>query len=173
MNAVFALTVPCILLGVGGWAMAKKVDVFSALVAGAGDGLKILVRILPTLVALLTGIHMLRASGALDLATQAVGPFLSSIGIPPECAPLALLRPFSGSGALAIGAELMNSYGAQSLVGRTAAVMLGSSETTFYTMGVYFGATGVARGRYVLVAALCADLAGFFMAAWSTRWLFG
>ncbi|MDR1157834.1 MAG: spore maturation protein [Oscillospiraceae bacterium] len=172
MNAAFALSVPLILLCVGGWAMHRGVDLAGALTAGAGDGLRVLVRILPTLVMLLTGIHMLRASGALDLATRLLAPWLGRAGIPAACAPLVLLRPFSGGGALAMGAELMRTYGADSPVGRTAAVMLGSSETTFYAVGVYFGAAGVVRGRYTLIAALLADVAGFLAAAWSASWLF-
>jgi spore maturation protein B len=172
MSAAFSFSVPLILLGVGGWAMHRGVDLAGALTAGAGDGLRVLARVLPTLVMLLTGIHMLRASGALDLATRLLAPWLGRVGIPAACAPLVLLRPFSGGGALAIGAELMRTYGADSSVGRTAAVMLGSSETTFYAMGVYLGAAGIARGRYTLVAALLADAAGFLAAAWSTRWLF-
>ncbi len=172
MNAVFSAIVPLILLGVAGYGAARKVDIFKALVSGAGEGLKVLKSILPTLVVLLTGIYMLRASGALDMAADVLRPVLALANIPPECTPLLLLRPISGSGALAVGAELMKSFGADTLIGRTAAVMLGSSETTFYTMGVYFGATGVSRGRYVLVAALVGDITCFVMAALTTRWFF-
>ncbi|MDR0381364.1 MAG: spore maturation protein [Oscillospiraceae bacterium] len=172
MSAALAFSVPLILLCVGGWAMCRGVDVAGALTAGAADGLRVLARILPTLVMLLTGIHMLRASGALDIATRLLAPSLGRVGIPAACAPLVLLRPFSGGGALAVGAELMRTYGADSPVGRTAAVMLGSSETTFYAMGVYFGAAGIVRGRYTLIAALLADVTGFLAAAWSAGWLF-
>ncbi len=172
MNVVMAAIVPMILLGVAGYGTARGIDVFKALVTGAGEGLKVLKSILPTLVALLTGIYMLRASGALDWMAGALRPVLALVGVPSECTPLVLLRPITGSGALAIGAEIMDRYGADSFVGRAAAVMLGSSETTFYTMGVYFGATGVSRGRFVLAAALLADVTGFIMASLTTRWFF-
>ena len=94
------------------------------------------------------------------------------LGIPPELAPLMLIRPISGSAALALGADLMREHGVDSLIGRTAAVMLGSSETTFYTISVYFGAAGIKRTRYAIPAALCADFVGFFCAALFTRLFF-
>ena len=173
MNAVFAAVVPLILLGVCLTAALRGVDVFKGLVTGAGEGLSLFKNLAPTLVALLTGITMLRASGALDMAEQLLRPLTQRIGIPSECTPLLLLRPVTGSGALALGSELIGRHGADSLIGRTAAVMLGSSETTFYTMGVYFGATGVSRGRHVLAAALLGDLTVFVMAGVTTRLFFG
>ena len=165
--------VPVLLGGIALYAAAKRVDVYSALCTGAADGLRILLRICPNLIALLTAISMLRASGALDLLALALSPLLRRIGIPAETLPLMLVRPFSGSGALGVGAELIETYGPDSLVGRTAAVMLGSTETTFYTVAVYFGAVGVSRSRYAIPAALCADLTGFLAASWSVRLLFG
>ena len=126
MQLVLDLLVPGIIAGVSCYGMAKKVDVYEALLQGAAKGLEILLRILPALVTLLTVVAMLRASGALDLA-----------------------------------------------VGRTAAVMLGSTETTFYTIAVYFGAAGIKRTRYAVPAALCADLAGFFFASLTVRLFFG
>ena len=99
-------------------------------------------------------------------------PVFRVLGIPPELAPLVLIRPLSGSAALAVGTELMQRYGVDSLIGRTAAVMLGSSETTFYTISVYFGAAGVRGTRYAVPAALIADLTGFCMAALSVRLFF-
>ena len=173
MNTVFAAIVPLVLLGVCLTAALRGVDVFKALVTGAGEGMTLFKTLIPTLVALLTGITMLRASGALNMAEAVLRPLTNRIGIPSECTPLLLLRPFTGTGALALGSELIGRYGVDSLIGRTAAVMLGSSETTLYTMGVYFGATGVSRGRHVLVAALLGDLTVFIMAGLSTRWFFG
>ena len=120
----------------------KRVDVYQGLADGAVDGMKILIRILPALVGLLTAVHMLRASGLLDWLAQALSPVLHLLGIPPETVGLMLIRPISGSGALGVGSELIQRYGPDSLIGRTAAVMLGSTETTFYTIAVYFGAAG-------------------------------
>ena len=101
-----------------------------------------------------------------------LGPVLTLVGIPPETVGLLLIRPMSGSGALGLGAELMQTYGPDSLAGRTAAVMLGSTETTFYTISVYFGAVGIHKTRYAVPAALCADLVGFLAAAWAVRLFF-
>ena len=170
---IFTMLVPFLMLGVSLWGLVKKVDLWGALIAGAQDGLNVLLRIVPALIGLLTAVYMLRASGALELLGGVLEPVLSKVGIPVEVISLLLVRPVSGSAALGVGAELINAYGPDSLVGRTAAVMLGSTETTFYTVAVYFGAAGVARTRYAIPAALCADIAGFLAAAWATRLVFG
>ena len=163
------LLVPGLLLGVSCWAMAGKRDVYTLLVTGAAEGLDTAVRILPALVVLLTAVGMLRASGAMDLLTRLMTPLCRVLGIPPETAPLVVIRPISGSAALAVGSELMAAYGPDSLIGRTAAVMLGSTETTFYTISVYFGAAGIRRTRYAIPAALAADLTGFLAAALTAK----
>lgn len=167
-----ALLVPGLLLFVGLWGLSHRVDVYASLAHGAAEGLRVLLRIFPALVALLTAVSMLRASGAMDALAGLCAPVLKAVGIPPELVPLMLIRPFSGSAALAVGAELMRKHGVNSLVGRTAAVMLGSSETTFYIIGVYFGAAGVKKTRYTVPAAIVADLTGFFMASLSVRLFF-
>lgn len=163
------LLVPGLLLVVSCWAMAGKRDVYTLLVTGAAEGLDTAVRILPALVVLLTAVGMLRASGAMDLLTRLMTPLCRVLGIPPETAPLVVIRPISGSAALAVGSELMAAYGPDSLIGRTAAVMLGSTETTFYTISVYFGAAGIRRTRYAIPAALAADLTGFLAAALTAK----
>ena len=166
------ILVPVLLLLVSCHALHKKEDVYSLLVLGAQDGLRLLSSILPALVILLTAVSMLRESGCLTFLTRLFSPVCSFFGIPSELVPLMLVRPLSGSAALAVGAELMRTHGVDSLIGRTAAVMLGSTETTFYTISVYFGAAGVRRTRYTLPAACIADLTGFFVAALSTKLLF-
>ena len=171
MDLFFTMLVPLILAGVALYAMARRVDVYDALLCGAKDGLGVLLRIVPALVILLPAVYMLRASGALELAAEVLSPVLSTLGIPPETVGLMLVRPVSGSAALGVGAELISAYGPHSLIGRTAAVMLGSTETTFYTIAVYFGAAGIVKTRYAVPAALCADLAGFLAAAWAVRLL--
>ena len=168
-----ALLIPGLLVGVGLYAALRGVDVYSALCKGAKDGLQVVRDILPPLVVLLTAIAMLRASGLLDALAGLLSPVLRLLGIPAECAPLMLLRPFSGSGALAVGSELMERFGPDSAVGRTAAVMLGSTETTFYVVGVYFGAAGIKKTRHAIPAAVVADLVGFVAAAAAVRWFFG
>ena len=135
MQLVLDLLVPGIIAGVSCYGMAKRVDVYDALLQGAAKGLEILLRILPALVTLLTVVAMLRASGALELAAELLAPALEWLGIPPETVGLMLVRPISGSAALGVGSELITTYGPDSTIGRTAAVMLGSTETTFYTSG--------------------------------------
>lgn len=164
--------IPLLLALTGVFALRKGEDSYDLLVTGAADGLKLMATIIPALVILLTGISMLRACGAIEMLSALLSPVLERIGIPPETVLLMLVRPISGSAGLAIGAELMMTHGPDSLVGRTAAVMLGSSETTFYTIGVYFGSCGIKRTRYALPAALIADLAGFLAAAWTVRWFY-
>ena len=172
MDLFLTMLLPGILALVALWGVFRRVDVYDALVTGAGDGLGVLIKIVPPLIGLLTAVYMLRASGALELLGEALCPLLTALGIPPETVALLLVRPVSGSAALGVGAELISTYGPDSLIGRTAAVMLGSTETTFYTIAVYFGAAGIARTRYAVPAALCADLAGFVAASWAVRLLF-
>ena len=167
------MIVPFTICGVALYGAFHRVDVYSSLVQGAGEGLSTLVRIVPALVGLMTAVYMLRASGALELAALALAPLLERVGLDPELLPLMLVRPISGSAALGVGAELISTYGPDSHLGRTAAVMLGSTETTFYTIAVYFGAVGITRTRYAVPAALCADLTGFLAASWAVGLLFG
>lgn len=170
--SIFDITVPLIMGIVGLCAVIAKCDAFPALTKGACDGLKTVYDMLPALIVLFPAVYMLRASGALSKLTMLISPVFEFLGIPPETAPLALLRPISGSAATAAGADIISSAGADSLAGRTAAVMLGSSETTFYVIAVYFGAAGIKKTRWAIPAALCADLAVYFSAAWITRLLY-
>ena len=164
--------IPSLLLVVSALALYKKESAYDLLLDGAAEGLKLLKSILPALVVLLTAVHMLRASGAMVLLSNILAPAFQFVGIPPETALLVLIRPISGSAALAVGSELMAEYGVDSPVGRTVAVMLGSTETTFYAISVYFGAAGVRKTRYTVFAALIADFVGFFMASMTVRWFF-
>jgi spore maturation protein B len=164
--------VPTILLFSSAAALRKKENPYDLMLTGAADGLKLLRTIIPALVLLLTAVYMLRASGGIDLLTGLCAPAFRFFGIPPETAMLVLIRPISGSAALAVGSELMAQYGVDSLIGRTAAVMLGSTETTFYTISVYFGAAGIKNTRYTIFAALFADLVGFVMASLTVRLLY-
>lgn len=164
--------VPLILLSVSLLALRRRENGYDLMLQGATEGLLLIKSILPSLILLLTAVHMLRSSGAVELLSHLVSPVFRLFGIPPETAILVLIRPISGSAALAVGAELIAEYGTDSQIGRTAAVMLGSTETTFYTISVYFGAAGIQKTRYTLPAALFADFVGFFMASWTVRWLF-
>ena len=164
--------VPLLLLVTALLALRKQENAYELLLSGAADGLKLLLTLVPTLVLLLTVVTMLRASGAIDLLSRWFAPVFRFFGIPPETAILVLIRPISGSAALAVGAELMAEYGVDSLVGRTVAVMLGSTETTFYTVSVYFGAAGIKKTRYAIPAALFADFVGFLMASVTVKLFF-
>ena len=161
--------VPILLLAASLFALRKQENSYDLLLSGAADGLKLLSTLVPTLVMLLTAVTMLRESGAMEKISTFLSPAFRFVGIPPETAMLVLIRPISGSAALAIGADLMAQYGVDSVIGRTAAVMLGSTETTFYTISVYFGAAGIQKTRYTLPAALFADFVGFFMASITVR----
>ncbi len=167
------LLIPAILALTACFSLRRKEQVYEPLTDGAARGLKLLATILPSLIVLLCAVNMLRASGALDALARFLGPVCRWTGLPPETLPLVLVRPFSGSAALAVGADLMRQYGVDSAIGRTAAVMLGSTETTFYTVSVYFGASGLRRSRHTIPAALAADLTGFVTAALFTRLLMG
>lgn len=161
--------VPILLLMAAVLALHKRENAYDLMLQGAGEGLRMLAALIPALILLLTAVTMLRASGAVELLSGLLAPVFSFFGIPPETALLVLIRPLSGSAALAVGAELMAEYGPDSLIGRTAAVMLGSTETTFYTISVYFGAAGIKKTRYTVPAALIADFVGFVVASLTVR----
>lgn len=161
--------VPTLLICICLLALRKKENPYELLLSGGTEGLKILLSLVPTLVLLMTAITMLRQSGAVEALSSFLAPVFRFWGIPPETAILVLIRPISGSAALAVGTELMATYGVDSQIGRTAAVMLGSTETTFYTISVYFGAAGIRKTRYTIPAALVADFVGFIMASLTTR----
>ena len=167
-----AMLVPALIASVGVHALAKGTDVFPVFLRGVESGLRTAVSILPTMIALLTAVTMLRASGFIDLAGQAMQPLLSLAGIPADCAALVLLKPLSGSGGLALGQDIMRTCGVDSVQGRTAAVMLGASETSLYTISVYCGYLGLKKTRYAIPAALLADFAAFVCAAWFVRILY-
>lgn len=164
-------TVPILLLFVSILSLFRKENTYDLLLEGGHDGLRLLLSIVPSLIILLTAVSMLRASGAVSLLSGFLAPVFSFFGIPPETALLVLIRPLSGSAALAVGAQLMEEFGPDSQIGRTVAVMLGSTETTFYTISVYFGAAGIKKTRYTIPAALFADFVGFFMASLTVRFL--
>ena len=164
--------VPLLLLISAVLALRKKENPYELLLSGASDGLKLLLTLIPTLILLLTAVSMLRSSGAIEILSSFLSPVFRLFGIPPETAILVLIRPISGSAALAVGADLMAHYGVDSQIGRTVAIMLGSTETTFYTISVYFGAAGIKKTRYTIPAALIADFTGFLVASLAVRFLF-
>lgn len=161
--------IPLLLALIAVLSLRKRENGYDLMVSGGAESLRLLLTIAPSLVVLLTAIAMLRSSGAMEAVAVFLSPALEFLGIPGETVLLMLIRPISGSAALAVGAELIATHGPDSLIGRTAAVMLGSTETTFYTISVYFGACGIKKTRYAVPAALIADLTGFLAAAWTVK----
>lgn len=172
MSLLLTLTVPLILAAVGITAALRGVEIFPAMTKGALEGLRTMADMFPALIVLFPAIYMLRASGALDALSELLRPLFGLLGIPPETVPIAILRPVSGSAATAAAADIIHSAGADSLVGRTAAVMMGSSETTLYVIAVYFGAAKIKDTRHAVPAALCADAAVFLASAWICRLMY-
>ena len=150
-------------------ALVKKVDIYTNFIDGAKEGLKISVGIIPPVAGLLVAIGMFRASGALDILVDLARPLTGTLKIPSEVLPFALLRPVSGSGSLAMATDIFKEYGVDSMVGRIVAVMMGSSETTFYTLAVYFGVTRVTDTRHTLRSALVADCMCLLLSVWICR----
>ncbi len=153
--------------------LIKRVDVFGEFIEGAKENLKAAFDILPALIALMTAIGMFKASGALEIISEAISPFTSLLGFPAECIPLAIIRPVSGSGALAVFESILNDVSPDSFAGRVASVVIGSTETTFYTIAIYYGITKVKKTRHAIASSLTADFTGFIMSALTVRLLLG
>ena len=150
----------------------KKTDIYSHFTDGAKDGLMTAVNILPNLIGLLVAVKTLSASGALELAEKIVSPLAEVLHFPPKLIPFALLRPVSGSGSLAMATDIFAKHGPDSLLGRIVSVMMGSSETTFYTVSVYFGAVRAKSVRHTLICALFADAVCAFVSVLVCRIMF-
>lgn len=172
MGTLTDLLVPGLLAALCCAALAGKRDAYTLLITGAGEGLQVMKTVVPALVVLLAAVALLRESGAMEALTAFLAPVCAVTGLPPEVLPLAVIRPVSGSAALAVGGGIMAACGVDSLPGRTAAILLGSTETTFYVVSVYFGAVGIRRSRYAIPAALIADCTGFLMASVTARLFF-
>ena len=164
--------IPVLLVGIPTVGLIRKVKVYDVFIEGAKDGFNVAVRIIPFLVGILVAIGMFRASGAMDLLTDALRPAMSAINFPPEIFPLAVLRPLSGSGSLALTTDIIKRYGPDSLIARTAATMYGSSETLFYVLAVYFGAVGVKRTRHAIPSAIVGDVVAALVAVAICAWMF-
>lgn len=167
-NAIFLAFV----VGIPVYAAIKRIDVFDAFVTGAKQGFETSINIMPYLIAMMVAIGMLRAAGFFELINQILAPVFAAIGMPPELLPLALIRPFSGSAATGVMAELIHEHGGNSLIAKTAATMIGSTETTFYVIAVYFGVVSIKRTRHAIPAGLLADLAGVITSIIVCHYLF-
>ncbi|EKE04349.1 MAG: hypothetical protein ACD_20C00085G0006 [uncultured bacterium] len=172
IQVLSAWAIPLMLVLIPVWALYKRVPLYETLIDGAKEGFSVGVKIIPYLVAILVAIGMFRASGAIDMIAHAFSPLLGLIGMPADVLPLAIIRPLSGSGALGIMTEIATQHGGDSYTARLAAVMVGSSETTFYVLAVYFGSVGVTKFRHAIAAGLIADIAGMLAALFICQLIF-
>ena len=171
MNLISYFVIPLMLVGFPLYGLYKRVPVYESFVEGAKEGFQVAVRIIPYLVAILFAVAMFRASGAME--ARFLSPVLGPLGFPAEVLPMAIIRPLTGSGSAAIVVDMINRYGEDSIYVKMAAVMFGSTETTFYVLAVYFGAINIKKTRHAVPAGLIADISAMIFAVWSVRLLFG
>ena len=163
---------PLMILGILTAGIIKKVPVYEEFIEGAKDGFKVSVSIIPYLVAIIVGISMFKASGGIDLITSAIGGFLNKLSVPVDIIPIMITRSLSGSATLGLFSDIVATHGAESYVAKLAAVMVGSSETTFYVLAVYFGSIGIKKYRYALLTGIIADITGIVLAILVSRLFF-
>lgn len=172
LQGISLWAIPVLLVAIPLVGLIRGVKVYDVFIEGAKEGFGVAVRIIPFLVGILVAIGMFRASGAMDLLTNALRPLMSRTIFPPELLPLAVLRTLSGSGSLALTTDIIKRYGADSMMSRMAATLYGSSETLFYVLAVYFGAVGVKKTRHAIPSALVGDLVAAIAAAAVCLWMF-
>lgn len=173
INVVSTWAIPVMIAFIPLYAYFKKVPVYDTFVDGAKDGFSTAIGIIPHLVGMMVAISVFRASGALDFMVGWIAPFLERLNVPPEVLPLGILRPLTGTGSLAFTTELIKAYGPDSMIGRIASTIQGSTDTTLYVLTVYFGAVGIRNGRYALKVGLFSDIVGFVAAIAVCLLLFG
>ncbi|WP_278738181.1 spore maturation protein [Paenibacillus macerans] len=173
LNVVSAWAVPVMIAFIPLYAYLKKVPVYESFVDGAKDGFSTAIGIIPHLVGMMVAISVFRASGALDALVGWMAPLLARLNVPPEVLPLGFLRPLTGTGSLAFTTDLIKTYGPDSMIGRIASTIQGSTDTTLYVLTVYFGAVGIKNGRYALKVGLFSDAVGFVAAITVCLVLFG
>lgn len=169
INYFSNLAMPLIIILIITYGLIEKTKIFDTFLIGAKEGLEIVLRIFPTLIGLFVAIGALRSSGILDAIITLINPVLQIFQIPSQIMPLALLRPISGSASIAVATDIMTQYGTDSPIGLMTSTIMGSTETTFYTIAIYASSVGIKKTRFVLVAALLADLAGIIasVAIWN------
>lgn len=172
MQILSKFAIPFMIVGIISYGMSKNVPIYESFIEGAKDGFSTAIRIIPSFVAMLVAIGVFRESGAMDLLIKLITPVIETFQIPGEVVPMIIMRPLSGSGAQGIMSELATNYGPESILARTSAVMMGSSETTLYVLAVYFGSISIKKQRHALAAGLIADFAGLISAVYITRMFF-
>ena len=163
---------PIIILTILTFGLVKKVPVYEEFIEGAKDGFKVSITIIPYLVALIVAISMFRASGALEWFTACFGEVMAKLSIHTDILPIIFTRSLSGSATLGLFSELVSNHGTEAFITKLAAIMVGSSETTFYVLSVYFGAVGIKKFRYALLTGIIADITGIVLAIWVARLFF-
>ncbi|KOF56000.1 MULTISPECIES: spore maturation protein [Clostridium] len=164
MDYIIKALIPIIIVTIVLYGMLKGVKVYECFVEGAKDGIKICINIFPYLLAMILAVTIFRESNAMNYVIDFVRPAAELVGFPPELVPLAIIKPLSGSGALGVFAEVLKKYGADSYIGVVASIMMGSTETIFYTITVYYGAVKIKKIRHTLWAAIMADMSALIMA---------
>lgn len=165
MEKITQFVLPLIVGAVVVFGLFKRIKVFNVFLLGAKKGLKTSIDLLPTFIALVMGVSMLRESGALSLITQILEPIARLTNIPVDVLPLAVLSPISGSGSLTMFEQILKNFGPDSLEGRVASIIMGSTETTFYALTVYYGSVGIKKSGCTVPAALLADITNFVVSA--------
>lgn len=172
MTNISNYILPIFILIVIAFGVYKKIDVFSTFIDGAKKGFDVFLSILPSLTALFLAVQVLKSSQGIDIITKILSPIANLLKIPLETLPLCILSPISGGGSLTIFESIISQYGPDSYIGRVASVMMGSTETTFYAIAVYYGAVGVKKIRHTALCSLCADFASFILSGVLVRLLF-
>ena len=172
MGVISVVAIPALVLFIIIFGAVKKVKIYEAFVEGAKEGFNVGVRIIPYLVAMLVAIGIFRAGGAMEILATLLSPVTKLIGMPAEALPMALIRPLSGSGGLGVMSEIFKAHGADSLIGRMVSVMMGSGETTFYVLAVYFGSVSISKTRQAVPAGIVADIVGILMSVWLVNLIF-
>lgn len=172
MNLLSLWALPAILLLILTMGLAKKVPIYETFTTGAKDGFKVAVNIIPYLVAIIVAISMFRASGIIEMLEQTLSGILSRIHVPADVIPIMIVRSLSGSAALGVFSDIANTLGPDDYATKLSAIMVGSSETTFYVLAVYFGAVGISKLRYALLVGLLADFIGIVAAVCVCNWMF-
>ena len=171
INFLSNLAMPLIILVIVVYGVIEKKEVFDKFVEGAKEGIKIVVNIFPTLIGLFLAVGTLRSSGVIDIIINLLNPLLNIVHFPTEIMPLALLRPISGSSSIAVATDIMKNFGVDSQIGIMAAVIMGATETTLYTIAVYSSSVKIKKTRFVLIAALTADIVGIITSTIICRFL--
>lgn len=172
INLISLWALPAILLIVLTVGILKKVPIYEEFTEGAKDGFKVAINIIPYLVAIIVAISMLRASGAIEMCSNLFSGVLAKFNVPADTLPLMIVRSLSGSAALGVFSDIANNFGPDSFATKLAAIMVGSSETTFYVLAVYFGAVGIKKLRYAILVGILADIIGIILAVWIANLMF-